>query len=108
MINCAAFHIIPHNTLQAAGISMEPRTRRRRPRTASSHRRIVRAFVVVAAALALDACCSIPAAEATDRPMWAVLSQPNRVTSTGDQPAFSSFPIDWAFINAGAPHACND
>lgn len=86
---------------------MEPRSRRRRSsRSASSHgSNIVRAFVVVAAALALDACCLLPAAEATDRPMWAVLSQPNRVTSTGDQPAFSSFPIDWAFINAGAPHA---
>jgi hypothetical protein len=40
-------------------------------------------------------------AAATDRPIWAILSQPNRVTSSSDKPAFSAFPVDWAFINAG-------
>lgn len=65
----------------------------------SSGRRVSSSGLLLALAAACCGCARV--AEATDRPIWAILSQPNRVTSTGNQPAFSAFPADWAFVNAG-------
>lgn len=76
------------------------RRRSIRCRTSSGHHRPL----VVLATAVVAACAVLPLGivEATDRPIWAILSQPNRVTSSSDAPpAFSSFPEDWAFINAG-------
>lgn len=67
---------------------MMPRTRARAP------------FHLVESLLAaLLFCCRC--GEATDRPIWAILSQPNRVSGESDTPAFGDMPSDWAFINAG-------
>lgn len=60
-------------------------------------RRALAPFLVgLLAALLCCRCC-----DATDRPIWAILSQPNRVSCESDTPAFEDMPSDWAFINAG-------
>lgn len=60
-----------------------------------------RALPLLVVGLAALCCCC----EATDRPIWAILSQPNRVSGDSDTPAFKDMPADYAFINSGT---CRD